>query len=100
MVLDSDKYVKLEQLSQAQFVELGSDKERNTVIRLDKGALTNELVAPLGANERYVVNTLNAVMSVRGTYFRVEVRYDENGDAYTDIYTYGRNKIENTEVTY
>jgi len=52
MILDSDKYVKLEQLSQAQFVELGGGKNPSTVIRLDKGSITNELTEPLGKNER------------------------------------------------
>ena len=89
MILDSDKYVKLEQLSQAQFVELGGGKNPSTVIRLDKGSITNELTEPLGKNERYVVNTPNSVMAVRGTYFRVDVKVDDNGDAYTDIFTYG-----------
>ena len=89
MVLDSDKYVKLEQQSRAEFVELGSDTNRNTVIHLEKGVLTNELINPLNGNESYTVTSRNAVMAVRGTYFRVEVKYDANGDSYTDVYTYG-----------
>ncbi|MGN0642696.1 MAG: FecR domain-containing protein, partial [Huintestinicola sp.] len=89
LLLDSDKYIKLEQLSRAAFEELGTEQKRNTVIRLESGAITNEITAPLPAGEDYIVTTPNAVLAVRGTFFRVEVSFDENGDAYTDVYTYG-----------
>ena len=89
MVLDDDKYMKLEQLSRALFEDLGSSKQRRTSIRLENGALTTEIVSPLSEDEDFIVNTPNAVLAVRGTFFRVEVRFDEDGVAYTDVYTYG-----------
>ena len=89
MVLDDDKYVKLEQLSRAVFEQLGNDKKRRTAIRLESGVLTTEITAPLNTDEDFVVNTPNAVLAVRGTFFRVEVSCDESGDAYTNVYTYG-----------
>lgn len=89
MVLDGDKYVKLEEKSRALFEALGSDKQRKTAIRLEDGTLTTEITAPLGEDEDYIVNTPNAVLAVRGTFFKAVVRYDTNGDAYTDVYTYG-----------
>ena len=88
MVLDDDKYMKLEQLSRVLFENLGSDQKRRTVLRLESGALTTEIASPLGENEDFIVNTPNAVLAVRGTFFRVEVQYDENGVAYTDVYVY------------
>ena len=89
MALDDDKYVKLEENSRAEFRTLGASDSGNTVIYLDRGAITNEITKPLGEDESYVVHTPNAVLAVRGTFFRVEVKQDENGEILTDIYTYG-----------
>lgn len=89
MLLDDDKYVKLEQQSHAIFEALGDSKQHRTSIRLEKGALTTEITKPLRDDESYVVNTPNAVLAVRGTFFRIEVKTGVNGDEYTDVYTYG-----------
>lgn len=89
LVLDEEKYIKLEESSLAVFEELGKLGNNTTTIRLERGAITNELTKPLGDEDRYVVNTPNAVLAVRGTFFRVEVSYNENGEAFTDVYTYG-----------
>ncbi len=89
MLLDGDKYMKLEEQSHAVFENLGDPQSHRTVIRLNYGTFTTEITKPLGNNEDYIVNTPNAVLAVRGTFFRVEVSFDANGDAYTDVYTYG-----------
>lgn len=89
MVLDGDKYMKLEQESRARFEELGNENSHRTAIRLDYGVLSAEITKPLEEQENFVVNTPNAVLAVRGTYFRADMRYAENGDAYTDVYAYG-----------
>ena len=89
MLLDDDKYVKLEQQSHLLFESVGSSKKRLTALRLERGALVTEITKPLAEDENYVVNTPNAVLAVRGTYFRIEVMFDTNGDAYTYVYTYG-----------
>ena len=89
MVLDSDKYVKLEEESRAVFEKLGLAGDNSTTIRLEKGVITNEITKPLATGDSYIVNTPNAVLAVRGTYFRVQVIMDENGDYFTDVFTYG-----------
>ena len=89
MVLDSDKYVKLEEESRAVFEKLGKKGDGNTTINLEKGAITNEITKPLAEGETYIINTPNSVLAVRGTFFRVQVNVDEKGECYTDILTYG-----------
>ena len=89
LVLDGEKYIKLEESSLARFEKLGRPGSDLTEIRLERGAMTNELTKPLGDDGKYVVNTPNAVLAVRGTYFRVEVSFSESGEAYSDVYVYG-----------
>lgn len=87
--LDDDKYVKLEQESRAEFRNVGDAKNHITSIYLANGSLVSEIVNPLSETESFIVNTPNAIIAVRGTLFRVDVSFDEAGDAYTDVYTYG-----------
>ncbi len=89
LVLDYDKYIKLEENSRAIFESLGASDSGMTTIALERGSMTNELTKPLAHDEEYVVNTPNAVLAVRGTFFRADVKQDANGDAYTDVYVYG-----------
>lgn len=89
LVLDSDKYVKLEEDSKLTFETLGTVGSGKTKLHLECGALTTELVNPLAEDEEYVVNTPNAVLAVRGTFFRVDTRMKENGEVVTDVKTYG-----------
>lgn len=89
LVLDDEKYIKLEENSLARFEKLGGIGSDSTAIRLERGAMTNELTKPLGDDAQYVVNTPNAVLAVRGTYFRVEVSFSDSGEAYSDVYVYG-----------
>lgn len=89
MLLDEDKYVRLEQQSHLLFESVGSAKERLTALRLERGTLVAEITKPLAEDENFVVNTPNAVLAVRGTHFRVVVEFAPNGDAFTYVYTYG-----------
>ncbi len=89
MVLDGDKYVKLESGSRAVFETLGLLGSGKTRIRLERGALTGEVVNPLEEDEEFVINTPNAVLAVRGTFFRVDLSMSEKGVVSTDIFTYG-----------
>lgn len=89
LVLDQDKYVKLEEGSRLVFETLGVLGNGKTALVLERGALTTELVSPLGEGEQYVVNTPNAIFAVRGTFFRVDLRRGQNGDIISDINTYG-----------
>ena len=89
MVLDGDKYIKLEENSKATFDSLGKSNSGYTVINLEYGAITNEITSALSDDEDYIINTPNAVLAVRGTFFRVEVAVAEDGKTLTDVYTYG-----------
>ena len=88
MLLDEDKYIKLEENSLALFEGLKADSAL-TSIKLSYGSMTNEIVKPLSEDEEYVVTTPNAILSVRGTFFRAEVKFDEDGECFTEVYTYG-----------
>lgn len=83
--LDEDKYVYAEENTEFSIVAAGNSKEGRTTIELKKGAIVNEIRQKLGEGSSYEVNTPNATMSVRGTTFRVEVTYDQNGTCYTRI---------------
>ncbi len=89
MVLDEDKYVKIEAGSRAIFETLGRVGSGKTVIKMERGAITTEVVTPLTDDEEFIVNTPNALLAVRGTYFRVDLSTTENGEKNTDVYTYG-----------
>lgn len=89
LVLDDDKYVKIEGGSRAAFETLGLAGSGKTKILLERGAITSELTNPLKTEEEYLVNTPNAVLAVRGTFFRVNLGVTENGEITTDVYTYG-----------
>lgn len=89
MVLDGDKYVKLEAGSRAIFETLGFWGSGKTSIRLERGALTTEITKPLQEEDDFVINTPNAVLAVRGTFFRVDLSISEKGDVKSDIMTYG-----------
>lgn len=89
LVLDDDKYIKIESGSRAVFETLGLLGSGKTKIVLERGAMTNELINPLGPDEEYVVNTPNAVLAVRGTFFRVDLSITKEGDVRADVKTYG-----------
>ena len=89
LVLDNDKYIKLEQGSRIELKKLGRLGSGKTSINLERGSIINELVNPLKNGEEYVVNTPNAVLAVRGTFFRVDLKVTEKGETNTDVYTYG-----------
>lgn len=89
LVLDGDKYIKLEEGSKATFEKLGVLGSGKTSINLERGAILSEVVKPLKADESYIINTPNAVLAVRGTLFKVSVNVNELGESNTNVYTYG-----------
>lgn len=89
LVLDGDKYIKVEAGSKMVFETLGMLGSGKTRLSLERGAMTSELVSPLKTDEEYVVNTPNAVLAVRGTYFRLDLKPTENGEIVADVVTYG-----------
>ena len=86
--LDDDKYVMVEENSELTIVAEGTKKDSLTSIKLEKGAITNEIRKMLSEKSSYEVTTPNAVMAVRGTVFRVAVWVDENGVLYTRVDTF------------
>lgn len=89
MVLDDDKYVKLESGSRLILETLEVPGSGKTAMRLDRGSMTNEIAKPLETNEEFIINTPNAVLAVRGTFFRVNIGFTDKGEVTTDVVTYG-----------
>ena len=87
MMLDSEKYARLEENSRARFEATGSGG-RSTAIVLEYGELYNEIMRPLNNGEDYVVTTPNAVLCIRGTIFVARVVKDSDGRQTTEIYTF------------
>ncbi|MCM1212635.1 MAG: FecR domain-containing protein [Blautia sp.] len=86
--LDDDKYIMVEENSILSIEASGTKKDSETTIRLERGAITNEIQNPLSQKSSYEVTTPNSVMAVRGTVFRVKVYYDEKGEIYTKLSTF------------
>ena len=106
LLLDDDKYVKLESGTKAIFSEVSGGK---TSINIERGALVAEVTKPLQVDEDFIVNTPNAVLAVRGTLFRVDLSRNDKGELNTDVMTYGgavsskriqpTGEVEDIEVT-
>ena len=86
--LDDDKYVTAEENTEFSIEAVGTKADSKTKIQLTQGAITNEIQNPLSEDSTYEVTTPNAVMAVRGTIFRVEVYFDEDGNVYTKLSTF------------
>lgn len=86
--LDDDKYVTAEENTEFSIEAVGTKADSKTKIQLTQGAITNEIQNPLSEDSTYEVTTPNAVMAVRGTIFRVEVYFDEDGKVYTKLSTF------------
>jgi hypothetical protein len=89
LVLDGDKYIKLEPGSKLLFETLGFTGSGKTRLCLERGSISTELVSPLLEDEDYVINTPNAVLAVRGTFFRVDLFTNDAGEIISDVKTYG-----------
>ena len=86
LALDSDKHVIANELTKFRLEATGiSGKDSRTVIRLETGSITNEIDNKLLPSESYVVESPNALMSVRGTIFSVTVFFDADGLCHTVI---------------
>ncbi len=106
LLLDDDKYVKLESGTKAIFSEVSGGK---TSINIERGALVAEVTKPLQVDEDFIVNTPNAILAVRGTLFRVDLSRNDKGELNTDVMTYGgavsskriqpSGEVEDIEVT-
>ncbi len=83
--LDDDKYIMVEEDTVLSIEAVGTREDSKTKIQLVQGAVTNEIQNALSADSIYEVATPNSVMAVRGTIFRVEVYFDEEGEAYARL---------------
>lgn len=86
--LDDDKYILVEENSVLSIEAEGTKQDSLTTIRLEQGAVTNEIRNPLSEKSTYEVITPNSVMAVRGTVFRVAISIGENGILYTKVDTF------------
>ena len=89
MVLDGDKYIRVEEDSKVKLETLGTSGSGRTVICLEYGAITNEVVTALGEDEEYIINTPNSALAIRGTFFRVAVDVEKDGAVSVNVFTYG-----------
>lgn len=83
ILLDMDKYVYAEENSHFRIEASGNETQSRTVIRLEDGTVLNRIKNQLEEGSVYQVDTPNSTMAVRGTVFRVQVNYGEDGLAYT-----------------
>lgn len=86
--LDDDKYIMVEENSVLAIQAEGSDTDSRTSIRLEQGAITNEIQNKLTEPSAYEVNSPNSIMAVRGTIFRTEGYLDEEGQNLTKVSTF------------
>lgn len=79
MKLDDDKYITAEADSVFSLEAEGDGQNSKTRIRLEQGAVTNEIQKPLSGESLYETSTPNSVMAVRGTIYRTELCDDGAG---------------------
>lgn len=85
LIMDSDKYMLAEPNTRFSLEASGTITDSITRLNLEQGALVSHITKPLSDKSLYEVTTPNSVMAVRGTSFRVEVWYDEDGVSHTKL---------------
>lgn len=83
--MDDDKYAYVEENTEFTLIAEGTSANSRTTIELKNGAITNEIQNKLSDEASYEINTPNSTMAVRGTIYRVEIYYDEDGKCYTKV---------------
>lgn len=86
--MDEDKYALVEPVSVLRLEASGNSADSKTVLHLESGAVSNRLEKELSADSSYEVTTPNSTMAVRGTVFRVEISWSEDGVSVSDISVY------------
>lgn len=79
MKLDDDKYITAEADTVFSLEAEGDGQDSKTKIRLEQGAVTNEIQKPLSGESLYETSTPNSVMAVRGTIYRAQLYDDGTG---------------------
>ena len=77
--LDHDKYITAEARAIFTLEAEGNERNSKTRIKLERGAVTNEIQNPLSRRSTYETSTLNSVIEVRGTIYRAELYENEDG---------------------
>lgn len=85
--MDEDKYLMAEENTTFSLEATGDSANSKTRLNLEYGKISNDIRQPLSSDSVYEVETPNAVMAVRGTFFIVEYFRDENGEYVTRIIT-------------
>ena len=85
LIMDSDKYELAEPKTRFTLEASGTIKNSLTRLTLEEGALVTHITKPLSDQSSFEVYTPNSVMAVRGTSFRVEVWYDDDGVSHTKL---------------
>lgn len=87
LLLDMDKYMFADAGTKFTVEASGNSEKSNTrtKIVLEEGSVLCRLDSKLGDEESFEVETPNAVMSVRGTIFKMTIYKDENGDNYARV---------------
>ena len=83
LLLDSNKYLLAEPNTRFAIQASGTRANSRTRLDLEAGALVSHITEPLSDRSSYEVYTPNSVMAVRGTSFRVEVWFDDEGVSHT-----------------
>lgn len=91
--MDEDKYALIEPGSVLTLEATGSSTDSRTVIHLESGAISSRIENELADGSSYEVNTPDSTMAVRGTVFRVELHFDEQGVSYVEVAVYS-GKVE------
>lgn len=86
--MDDDKYALVEPNSTLRLEASGSSADSKTVLHLEAGAVSNRLEKELSENASYEVKTPNSTMAVRGTVFRVELSWNQDGVSVSNISVY------------
>ena len=79
MKLDDDKYITAEADTVFSLEAEGDGQNSKTRIRLEQGAVTNEIQKPLSGESLYETSTPNSVMAVRGPIYRAQLSDDGAG---------------------
>lgn len=95
--LDDDKYLYVDEDSKIVIEASGNETDSKTKIKIEKGNVISEVKNPLSAKSTFEVETPNSTMSVRGTVFSVDVKYDQYNNSYTKMAVFD-GKVSSTLV--
>lgn len=96
ILLDDDKYLYAESNTHFKLFATSNKGKTRTKIKMYEGSVLYEIENKLDDAEKFEVHTPNSTLSVRGTVFLVEVKY-ENGNPITNV-TVKEGKVEGVSI--